>query len=561
MSTTTTAPAAAALRWLSLVGAIWLQSVNGTNFNFPAYSSQLKQLLSISQLQLNNLAFASDAGKLFGWVSGVAAAHLPLWLVLLIGSFLGLVGYGVQLLYLTNQIPALTYWHVFWLSTLAGNSICWINTVCCTTAVTNFPRNRQLAVGLSTSYQGLSAKIYMDIADAVMPSSGSPNNSIERAKFYLFLNSFLPLLVCIITAPFVRKILWSSHHRCGVGRGRGFVVLFIITIATGVFAVTSCLASIAIRPTIIGLGVLLAVPLVVPLAADLKFRQMLMGRSEERTTNYETRVHSVVELRLEVEEGDKRDDTTSVHHQDGPVLKEADNRSDGGDDNDDDDDRGLVVEEVGVRMMLRRLNFWLYFFVYIFGATIGFVFLNNLGQIAESRGFPGTASLVSLSSSFGFFGRLVPSLLEYFFSRRKGYLSTPLSMAVLMAPMSAAFLGLLNGSNGALYLSTAVIGVCTGAITSVAVSLTTELFGAKNFSVNHNVLVANIPIGSFVFGSSAAVLYRREATEEGGGGRCMGTECFRYCFITWASLCFFGTILALILYARTRHFYYKNQKP
>ncbi|MCI27963.1 hypothetical protein A2U01_0049163 [Trifolium medium] len=82
------------LQWLSLVGIIWLQAINGTNSNFPAYSSQLKQLLSISQIQLNNLAFASDAGKLFGWFSGLAAIYLPLWLVLTIGSFLGLIGYA-----------------------------------------------------------------------------------------------------------------------------------------------------------------------------------------------------------------------------------------------------------------------------------------------------------------------------------------------------------------------------------------------------------------------------------------------------------------------------------
>ena len=65
--------------------------------------------------------------------------------------------------------------------------------------------------------------------------------------------------------------------------------------------------------------------------------------------------------------------------------------------------------------MLRRIDFWLYFFVYLFGATLGLVFLNNLGQIAESRGYSGTSSLVSLSSSFGFFGRLMPSIGDYFY--------------------------------------------------------------------------------------------------------------------------------------------------
>lgn len=122
-----------ALQWLSLVGIIWLQSIAGTNSNFPAYSSELKRILSISQLQLNNLASASDAGKLLGWISGVAAVHLPLWLVLLIGSLLGMLGYGLQYLFLADLLPpsaSLSYWQIFFLTVLAGNSICWINTVC-----------------------------------------------------------------------------------------------------------------------------------------------------------------------------------------------------------------------------------------------------------------------------------------------------------------------------------------------------------------------------------------------------------------------------------------------
>ncbi|KAI8574079.1 hypothetical protein RHMOL_Rhmol01G0326800 [Rhododendron molle] len=82
--------------------------------------------------------------------------------------------------------------------------------------------------------------------------------------------------------------------------------------------------------------------------------------------------------------------------------------------------------------------------------------------------------------------------------------------------MSASFFLLLNKTTLSLYISTAVISLCTGAITTIAVSTTTELFGAKNFSVNHNIVVANIPIGSFVFGNAAALLYRSKINTEDG---------------------------------------------
>lgn len=131
-------------------------------------------------------------------------------------------------------------------------------------------------------------------------------------------------------------------------------------------------------------------------------------------------------------------------------------------------------------------------------------------------------------------------------------ISRPALLMVLTAPIAGVFFLLLNPANASLVISTAIIGVCSGAITSIAVSITKELFGTKNFSINHNVVVANIAIGSFLFGYSSAVLYYKEGNED---GRCMGMACYRSTFIIWGSLCTFGTVLALVLYARTRKFY------
>ncbi|KAK6927173.1 Nodulin-like [Dillenia turbinata] len=513
------------LQWLSLVGVIWLQSINGTNTNFPAYSSQLKLLLSLSQLQLNNLAFASDAGKLFGLISGIALVYLPLYLVLMIGSLLGLIGYGLQYLFLANQISSLSFWHVFFLSILAGNSICWINTVCYVVTIQNFPSYHQVAVGLSTSYIGLSAKIYTDIVDAFVPSF-----PIKKAKAYLLLNSILPLLVCIISAPIVRIIDVGKPSRMD----GGFIVTFAITIAMGMFAVISSFGSTSSRTMgsrLIGIGAFLLAPLMVPLAEKTRdaFRLKWWTDREGRVCDFTIDEENVAEsVEDGMEQNEKIPEAQEIH----------------------------VKEEIGVKLMLGRIDFWLYFFVYISGATLGLVFLNNLGQIAESRQCSRISSLVSLSSSFSFFGRLLPSLLDYFLSRSKHLMSRPASVVLLMAPLSGAFFLLVNGENFSLYLGTAIIGVCTGAITSIAVSMTTELFGTKNFGKNHNVVVANIPLGSFVYGYTAALRYRREGN---GEARCLGIECYKKTFIMWGSLCALGTFFAFVLYVRTRKFY--AQRP
>ncbi|KAM7255499.1 hypothetical protein ACFE04_008397 [Oxalis oulophora] len=490
-----------ALQWLSLVGIIWLQATNGTNNNFPAYSSQLKDFLSLSQLQLNNLAFACDAGKLFGWLSGIAALYLPLYVVLFLGSFLGFFGYGIQYLSLSNKISLLSYPQIFISTIIAGNSNSWFNTVCYIVAIRNFPHNQQVVVGLISSYAGLSPKIYAVMVDIISPS--------QRARAYLLLNSVTPLVVSFIIAPMIRNI----------NVGKGYVkkmslnILFFITIATGVYSIVTSLGlisslSLPVR-NLLGLGIFLIAPLGIPIAEIIK--EFSIKKAEK--------VHIVVEIEENVIEIDK---TTQFHGVD-------------------------VREEIATTEMLKRINFWLYFFLYFFGPTIGLVFLNNLGQIAESRGCASTSSMVSLASSFSIFGRLLQSILVNFFPSYT--ISNSALIVSSMAPMTGAFFLLLNSSNVSLQISVAIIGFSTGAFSSLSITATTELFGTKNFGVNHNIVVANVPIGSFLLGSLAAFVYRKEGNLD---GKCIGMSCYRNTFIIWGSLCFLGTLLALILYARTR---------
>ena len=371
--------------WLSLVGSIWLQTINGPNADFPVYSSQLKDLKHISQVQLNFLAFASGAGKLFGWFSGVAALYLPLWLVAFVGAAFGLVGYGVQYLFLDSA--GLRYWHLFLLTSLAGNGICWINTVCYLLCIRNFGSSSRVAVSLATSYLGLSAKVYTSLADSI------PGLANSKAKAYLLLNAVVPMLVTVVVAPSLRVIDLTG----AASTDAAFLVMFAITLATGACAVVGSIGStsngLSSREHMVSLGVLLATPILIPLA--LRIRESL---NRIRETKRENRIHDL-----------GADDAIAVERVVAIDIADAGSKEEG-----DESAAEKPREEVGGLRLLRKLDFWLYFFSYMFSGTLGLVFLNNLGQIAESRRLAQTSTLVSLSSSFGFFGRLLPSFLDYY---------------------------------------------------------------------------------------------------------------------------------------------------
>ncbi|KAG6648074.1 hypothetical protein CIPAW_07G123100 [Carya illinoinensis] len=434
------------LQWLSLV-ALWLQVVNGTNFNFPAYSIQLKKQLSISQMQLILLAFAFDAGKIFGFLPGLLADRLPLW---------------------------------------------------------NFPPHHQLQVvaGIAISYQGLSAKIYTDFVHALF--SPAPD---KIAEAFLLLNSISAIIFLVTAAPILIPKIEFGRPRSIMRVG--FAVLFFIALGTGIYSLISSLVPIS--------------PRVVP----------------------------ILELSVNVD----HNDTDTIRHcfaseENGGVKRILEEAVKEG-----DQQTTSNSDEMGVKKMVQRCDFYLYFFMYLCGPTLGLVFFNNLAQIAESRGHS-ASSLVSLSSSFGFFGRLIPSFTDYCFFRTKyEVISRPTSLAaVSMALMALAFFLLIVPSSTTilLYISTAIIGLCAGAISSVGVCITADLFGRKKFSQNHNVVIANIPVGSLTFGCLAAFLYRREGN---GDVICMGMKCYGTTFVIWGSLCAFGTFLSCGLYARTRKLY------
>ncbi|MBA0561163.1 hypothetical protein Golob_018012 [Gossypium lobatum] len=546
-------------KWMILIATTWIQAFTGTNFDFSSYSSTLKSVLGISQLQLNYLSVASDMGKAFGWCSGVSLMCLPLWVVLFMAAFLGVFGYGVQWLVI-KQVITLPYFLVFVLCLVAGCSICWFNTVCFVLCIRNFPTNRALALSLTISFNGVSAALYTLIANAINP---------DDETLYLFLNALVPLLasslalVPILRQPPLQLLSTDTTSRDSFV----FFVLNVLAVFTGLYLLLlNSLSSKASRARILlgGALILLLLPLCLP--------GIVCGRSWARRT-----VHTPAfclegptfssfdpvdfdQLHKELIGNDRNNNSSSVNpfsetNKEGlfGMIMEKGRLT-------------VLGEEHPARLLVRRLDFWLYYVAYFCGGTIGLVYSNNLGQIAQSLGYYSQISaIVTLYSSFSFFGRLLSAAPD--FMRGKLYFARTGWLAIAVVPTPIAFFLLAaSGGEAALLASTAMIGLSSGFIFAAAVSITSELFGPNSVSVNHNILITNIPIGSFLYGLLAALVYDSNVKSSNQENLleeamvCMGRDCYQQTFIWWGCISLLGLISSLLLFLRTRLAYYGYQR-
>ncbi|XP_061375856.1 protein NUCLEAR FUSION DEFECTIVE 4-like isoform X2 [Gastrolobium bilobum] len=521
-------------KWMILVATIWIQAFTGTNFDFSQYSSTLKSALNISQVQLNYLATANDMGKVFGWSSGLALMYLPLSLVMFIAAFMGFLGYGLQWL-LINHFINLPYFLVFFLCLLSGCSICWFNTVCFVLCIRNFPVNRTLALSLTVSFNGVSAALYTLAANSIDPSSDT---------VYLLLNALVPLLICIAAlVPILRQPALDPLPPDAVNRDSlVFLILNFLAILTGLYLLlfgSSTSGATSARLYFGGAILLLIFPLGIPgiVYARAWFRQAIHSSFRMEGSSFILVHDDDLELHKEL---------TSRHNSIRMIGE---------------DQLAMLGEEHSAAVIVRRLDFWLYYVTYFCGGTIGLVYSNNLGQIAQSLGLSSnTSTLVTLYASFSFFGRLLSAAPDYI--RNKFYFARTGWLTVALIPTPIAFF-LLAASDSplALHTGTALIGLSSGFIFAAAVSVTSELFGPNSVGVNHNILITNIPIGSLLYGFLAAIVYDANAYSIPGNlvmsdsVVCMGRQCYFWTFVWWGCISVLGLASSLLLFLRTKHAY------
>lgn len=542
-------------KWMMLLASIWIQAFTGTNFDFSSYSSEFKSVLNITQLQLNYLSVASDMGKAFGWCSGVSLLYFPLWVVMFMAAFLGLVGYGFQWLVI-HRLVTLPYIVVFCLCLIAGCSICWFNTICYVLCIKHFPANRSLALSLSISFNGVSAALYTLIANAI--------NS-DDDTLYLLLNAIVPVLISgLVLFPILHQPQPQPHSVDTIQRDSSiFLYLNIFALVTGLyllflysFSNTTTIARIILVGAIFLLVLLLFVPSIVHSREWYCFTfPTNFSLYNPRSTRTDPNDNELYKELISIEDSVKNQSAITTREKKCCLVNVLEKEQ-----------LTMLGEEHSTKLLVRRWDFWLYYIAYFCGGTIGLVYSNNLGQIAQSLGhYSQTSSLVTLYSTFSFFGRLLAAAPD--FLSRKIHFARTGWFAVALVPTPIAFILLaISGSEPALHIGTGLIGLSSGFVFSAAVSITSELFGPNSVGVNHNILITNIPLGSCLYGLLAALIYDWNAMSSTQTTwlhemtMCMGRKCYLQTFIWWSCMSMVGLVSSFLLFLRTKQAYDNFEK-
>ncbi|KAJ4754417.1 Major facilitator superfamily protein [Rhynchospora pubera] len=534
--------------WVGLGAAVWVEIAAGCAYTFPLYSHALKSALKLNQQQLTLLGVANDVGENFGLLPGVLCNRLAPWISLLIGAACSLVGFGAVWLAVSQVVPSMPYWLVWFALCVATNSSAWLGTAALVTNMRNFPFSRGTVAGILKGYIGLSAAVFTELYTGVLNHSST--------KLLLFMTLGIPA-ICLLVMYFVRPCTPSLEDDSSE-KGH-FIFVQIMSVLLGLFLLTSTVLDDVLglkRSITYLLSGFMILLILAPFAIPIKMTLYPVNkkRSDEDLPSQEESL--LVPTESEANPTDPEIDDTSedvdilLAEGEGAVQINKKKRK---------PRRG---EDFNFRQALVKADFWLLFMVYFLGVGSGVTVLNNLAQIGIAAGVDDTTILLSVFSFCNFVGRLGGGGVSEYFVRTK-MLPRPVLMTATQIIMVITYLLFASGFNGTLYASMALLGVCYGTQFSVMIPTASELFGLKHFGKIFNFMSLGNPLGAFLFSSIlAGYVYDAEAAKQNPGyginsssATCLGPNCFRITLFVLAGLCALGTILSVILTVRIKPVY------
>lgn len=274
---------------------------------------------------------------------------------------------------------------------MGGNSTTWMNTAVLVTCIRNFRKNRGPVSGILKGFVGLSTAIFTDVCSALFAD--------DPAKFVLVL-AIVPFVVCLAAILFLREVPPSSNLVEEKEETKYFSVFNVLAVIVAVYLLAFDITGphgLALSRVFAGiLLVLLATPLGVPFYAMFKNLSRSVADVESNVTE-SLLVQDVVQDSA-LGSPKKLESSTLANEE---LIFEKRNP--------------VIGEEHTITEALMTIDFWILFISFLCGVGTGLAVMNNMGQMGLALGYIDVSIFVSLTSIWGFFGRILSgSISEYF---------------------------------------------------------------------------------------------------------------------------------------------------
>ena len=283
---------------------------------------------------------------------------------------------------------------------MGGNSTTWMNTAVLVTCIRNFRKNRGPVSGILKGYVGLSTAIFTDLCSALFNDN--------PASFLLIL-SITPLAVCFTAMLFLRESPPSNSSAAANDdkeESRYFWLFNGVAVAVALYLLAydfipnpSKLLSHIFAAILL---ILLASPVVIPVYAFFSCRTRA-GSDVERQAAAEA-TEPLLKQEIAAEREPKEAAAVEEEEEEDVEGEEVKRRP-------------VIGEEHTIPEALRSLDFWILFVSFLCGVGTGLAVMNNMGQIGLALGYADVSIFVSLTSIWGFFGRIVSGMVSEYFIR------------------------------------------------------------------------------------------------------------------------------------------------